>query len=407
MVAPIIPENEEQRLTELLSLNLSSVDVKKQFDGVVTVLSKCLEVPIAYISTIESKNQIIHSSCGLDFNSSDRSTSFCGHTILQSTPLIIEDTLEDERFFDNPMVINDPKIRFYAGYPLSSQEGFNVGALCIADYVPRKLNKTEIKILKIIGKLLNERIWLNNISGLQGRIADSRRQLEKLNLELSESNQFYQNIFGQYMSQSLLEKVISNKRETKLGGEERNVTVLISDLRGFSNLSKNYKPNIVLEILNIYFEEMIEIIHNHEGYINEILGDGILVVFGAPRHVGNCALKAVKCAKLMQKGLKRVNKKLQVMGYPNLEMGIGINSGNLIVGNIGSKKRMKYGVVGETINIASRIEALTISGQILVSENTYKKLGDKTKTLGRMRTKVKGAEDPIVIYDLSELSGNQ
>ena len=105
----------------------------------------------------------------------------------------------------------------------------------------------------------------------------------------------------------------------------------------------------------------------------------------------------------MQNGIKKVNEKLRIKGLPNLEMGIGINNGNLVVGNIGSKQRMKYGVVGETINIASRIESLTIPGQILVSESVYSKIVNEINAIGSIRTTIKGFKNPIRIYDVTEL----
>ncbi len=402
MIAPYIPANENERLAELLSLNLSRKKVEKQFNGVIMILSKCLNVPIAYISSIESQEQKIHSSCGLNFESSDRYTSFCGHTILQDEILLIEDTLEDERFHDNPMVVGEPNIRFYAGYPLASVMGNNIGSLCIADTVPRKLEGSDLEVFMIMGKLLTERIRLNKLSDIQKEISESKKQLEQLNSELYQSNQFVKQMFGQYMSESLLDELVKNKKETQLGGEERFVSVLISDLRSFSPLSEKYSPDVVLEILNTYFEEMIDIIQEYEGYINEILGDGILVIFGAPKKLENCALRAVQCGRAMQQGIARVNEKLKIKGLPLLQMGVGINSGNLIVGNIGSKKRMKYGVVGETINIASRIEAFTIPGQVLTSEATYKLLEGEIEPIGKIRSKVKGFREPIMIYDVTE-----
>ncbi|MFT4847707.1 MAG: adenylate cyclase [Sediminicola sp.] len=403
MIKPLIPINEDERIEDLISLNLSDSDKREQLDGIVSILSKSLKMPIAYISSIETNKQNIHASCGLDFNTSDRSTSFCGHTILQNDILVIEDTHKDERFHDNPMVLNDPKIRFYAGYPLSAQTDRNIGSLCISDIAPRKLTDDELSIFKMIGKLVNDMIRMNKMASLQEEIQESKKRLETLNSELYESNRFHKELFGQYMSPSLLEKVLSNKNETQLGGEEKDVTVLISDLRGFSPLSEKYNAKTIVEILNIYFEEMIDIIHDHEGYINEILGDGILVVFGAIKDVHDTAIKAVDCAREMQKGLKRVNAKLRIKGLPPLEMGIGINNGNLVVGNIGSKRRMKYGVVGENINIAARIESLTVAGQVLISESLYELIEGKIKPIGNMRTKIKGFKEPIMIYDVSEM----
>ena len=253
----------------------------------------------------------------------------------------------------------------------------------------------------MMGKLLNERLQLLKLDSLQKDIRESKQHLEELNSELYESNKFFRQVFGQYMSTSLLEDIIGDKKETQLGGEEKYVTVLVSDLRGFTELAEKRNPKTVLNILNTYFEEMINIIHTHDGYINELLGDGILVIFGAPRNVGNCSLKAVKCAQEMQIGLKEVNKKLKIKDLPTLKMGIGINSGNLIVGNIGSQKRMKYGVVGDNINIAARIESLTTANQILISEATYKNIIKEVTPIGKLRTKIKGFKKPIMIYDVS------
>ena len=403
MIEPKIPKNEVERLEELISLNLSEAEKKDQLDEIVDLLSNILDFPIAYISTIESSTQNIHSSCGLNVTSSKRSTSFCGHTILQKDVLIIEDTLKDERFHDNPMVENEPNIRFYAGYPLSTLLGHNIGSLCIADKVPRKLSESELRTFKMVGKLLNERIRMFKLGGVQKKIQETKDQLEQLNVELSESNKFFKQLFGQYMSDTLLEKVLVDKKETALGGEEKYVTVLMSDLRSFSPLSEKYSAEVIVEILNIYFEEMINIIQQYDGFINEILGDGILVIFGAPNNMADSELQAVKCAREMQQGIKRVNKKLRIKDLPVLQMGIGINSGNLVVGNIGSKKRMKYGVVGENINIAARIESLTIPDQILISEATYLKVANQFPNIGHIRTKIKGFKKSVTIYDVSEI----
>ncbi len=407
MQEAILPENETERLADVLSLSLSSADKKEQFDGVIMILSRCLKMPIAYISSIESIEQKIHASCGLSFDSSDRKTSFCGHTILQDEVLLVEDTTKDARFFDNPMVINKPKIRFYGGFPLVSLLGNKVGALCVADTVPRKLNETDIRIFKMIGKLLNERIRMFKLGDIQDQIKESQRELEVLNQDLQRSNQFYHQLFGQYMSEALLERVISENIPPKLGGEDKFATVLMSDLRGFTQLSEKYEAKIIVEILNIYFTEMISIIHENEGYINEILGDGILVVFGAPKHVGNCAAKAVKCAREMQGALVKVNKQLRQKDFPGLEMGIGINSGNLIVGNIGSKERMKYGVIGETVNLAARLESLTFPSQILITEKTFSSVEGFVDPVGKIRVKIKGFTKPITIYDVSDASSGK
>ena len=188
MILATKPVNEKERLADLLSLNLSADSKKDQFGKIVMILSECLNVPMAYVSSIESEKQKIQSSCGLSFGESDRSTSFCGHTILQKKPLIVEDTLKDERFFDNPMVISGPKIRFYAGFPLVSMLGFQIGALCIADIVPRKLSEKQLEIFETIGNLLVQRIRMFKLDSIQEQIKTSQKKLSELNDELNQKN---------------------------------------------------------------------------------------------------------------------------------------------------------------------------------------------------------------------------
>ena len=401
MISAAVPENENERMAALLAMGIDDANKKKQFDKVIAILSKCFNVPIAYVSAIKSDTQEIHSSCGLNFKTSKRATSFCGHSILQAEILVVEDTLKDERFYDNPMVVGGPKIRFYAGFPLVTAPNLAIGALCIADHKPRKFTDEDALLLKSIGTLLIERLKLFQLGDYQEKIFESKKELERVNNKLKKNNQFYKQLFGQYISESLLQSILENESKTELGGEEKFATVLMTDLRGFTSLSEFYSPEVIVRVLNIYLDRMIDVIHKYDGYINEILGDGILVVFGVPNSCGNCADKAVKCARAMQSEMRTVNALLKESALPELAMGIGVNSGAVIAGNIGSKKRMKYGVVGDTVNIAARIEAMTLADQILISDVTYNKIKDSVKPIGQIRVKIKGIRNPIMIHDVS------
>ncbi|MEO1213994.1 MAG: adenylate/guanylate cyclase domain-containing protein [Bacteroidota bacterium] len=401
MIAPTIPDNEVDRLAALYALNLKDQSREERFDKMVNLASSCLNVPIAYVATVDKDYQLIHASCGLNFISSDRTTSFCGHAILQDSPMIIPDTHKDERFHDNPLVLNDPFIRFYAGYPLSSPDGFKIGTLCIADRQPRNLDKEELEMFMDLGFMLEQQLQLLRLGEIQQQLVSSRNETLRINKELDNHNQFFHQIFGRYMSQELLSSILSNEKNLELGGEEKEATVMMSDLRGFTPMAKRYGAQRTVEILNLYLEEMIDVIQQHGGFINEILGDGILVVFGVPHHRDNPCYSAVMCAKAMHDGLQVVNEKLKAKGYQELEMGIGINSGMLIAGNIGSSQRMKYGVIGDTVNLASRIESFTVGGQTLVSERTYENIQDKVKAEGNLRVKIKGYQQVVKIFDVS------
>ena len=176
--------------------------------------------------------------------------------------------------------------------------------------------------------------------------------------------------FARYTSPDIADYVLTTSEGQKRGGVATEVTVLLSDLRGFTAMATKMPPQDLIDLLNHYFEKMVAIIENYHGTVIEFLGDGIFVVFGAPKELADHATLAVKCAIEMENAMKDVNAWNKEKGFPNLEMGIGINSGTVVVGNIGSEKKMKYGCVGSAINLAGRLEALTIGGQVLVSEHT-------------------------------------
>lgn len=206
--------------------------------------------------------------------------------------------------------------------------------------------------------------------------------------------------FGRYLSDRVVATLLDHPDGMRLGGEKRTTTLLMSDIRGFSMISERLNPEDVVEILNIYLREMTEIIHSFDGTIDEFIGDGILTVFGAPIAHEDDALRAVACAVAMELAMDDVNAKLTERGFPTLEMGIGINTGEVVVGNIGSQMRAKYGVVGSNVNLTSRIESFTVGGQILVSERTMMDAGDALSVSRSMEVPMKGFAHPVSIYEI-------
>lgn len=208
--------------------------------------------------------------------------------------------------------------------------------------------------------------------------------------------------FGQYVSPEIAQEILGpggiNSR-----GEVRDITILVADLRKFTTLSEALDPHVIVEILNRYLESMTDIIVQHEGTIDEFTGDGILVFFGAPRRIQNHPRRAVECALEMQRAMKQVNEANVLLGLPELSMGIGINSGELVVGNIGSAKRRKYGAVGTPINVAFRAEAETAGGEIIVTQATYDELADHLETVSIRERRVKGINKPLRLYSVKDI----
>ena len=199
------------------------------------------------------------------------------------------------------------------------------------------------------------------------QLKDAREQLLDLNQELERRNRFIRETFGRYTSDDIVGVLLDMPEGLKLGGEKRKVTLLWSDLRGFTALSERLDPTIVVALLNHYLSAMIEIIHRYGGTIDDIIGDAILVLFGASLPMEDAGPRAVRCALEMQKAMLGVNEHNLRRSWPEIEMGIGLHTGEVVLGNIGSTKRSKYSVIGKTVNLTSRIESFTVGGQVLVS----------------------------------------
>ncbi|MEL7141771.1 MAG: adenylate/guanylate cyclase domain-containing protein [Cyanobacteria bacterium J06573_11] len=206
--------------------------------------------------------------------------------------------------------------------------------------------------------------------------------------------------FGRYLSDEIVTTLLENPEGQKLGGERRNITILTSDLRGFTATSERLPPETVIKVLNFYLGHMADVIGRHSGTIDEFMGDGILVLFGAPIVREDDAKRAVACAVEMQLAMTAVNQTMEEWGLAPLEMGIGIHTGEVVVGNIGSEKRKKYGIVGSPVNLTYRIESFTTGGQILISGETHRAAAPLVTLRGEQQVKPKGVAQPITIYDV-------
>lgn len=239
-------------------------------------------------------------------------------------------------------------------------------------------------------------------------IMTTRAKMLKTIFDVSEERlrlvNFIRETFGRYLSSKVVDEILESPEGQKIGGRRKTVTVLMSDLRGFTNLSETRDPGEMVLLLNRYLEQMSKIILKYDGIIDEIIGDAILAVFGAPESHGDDPERAVACALEMQNSLAELNTDITKSEYPPLEMGIGINTGSVIVGNIGSKLRMKYGIVGSTVNIAARIESNSIGGQVLIGESTFNQISEVVKADPPKSVMMKGIKKPIVFYPVSGIN---
>lgn len=221
-------------------------------------------------------------------------------------------------------------------------------------------------------------------------------------------------MFSSYVTERVVNELIKNPSMAKLGGERREITVLFSDIRGFTSFAEKYEPEEVVAILNEYLTAMTEVVFRWEGTLDKFIGDAIVAFWGSPMKQENHAELAVKCALNMIKRLEELQQKWQSEGKEPLDIGIGINTGEVIVGNIGAEgKKMDYTVIGDHVNLGARIESLTrkYNTHILITEFTMNKIKDMI-TKGRIshvsskgleKVIVKGKEKPVEIYEIASL----
>jgi adenylate cyclase len=180
----------------------------------------------------------------------------------------------------------------------------------------------------------------------------------------------------------------------------RDVTILLADLRGFTAISESYPASIVLAVLNRYLARMSEIIFRHGGTIDKFMGDSIMVLFGAPLAHEDDVRKAVTCAVEMQIAMDEVNRHNKQLGMPELFMGIGLNTGMVMAGLLGSDLYSEYTVIGDEVNLTSRIEAFSLRGQVLISQNTFERCRDFVKTSDPMDVHVKGKAELVSLREV-------
>ena len=209
--------------------------------------------------------------------------------------------------------------------------------------------------------------------------------------------------FARYTSPDIADYVLLTPEGEKQGGQSRDVSILMSDLRGFTAMSTRLPSSDLIVVLNHYFECMSAVIEKYHGTVIEFLGDGLFVVFGAPKELPDHAAAAASCAIEMQNAMTDVNRWNREHGYPDLEMGIGVHSGPAVVGNIGSERKMKYGCMGATVNLAGRLESITVGGQVFISESTREKIALPVTVAHEQSIMPKGSSQELKVYEITSV----
>jgi adenylate cyclase len=221
-------------------------------------------------------------------------------------------------------------------------------------------------------------------------IAEQRRSLQ------------LKNIFGRYVSPQILDHILEHPDNVELGGERRDLTILFSDIRGFTTISENSEPEEVVEMLNEYLTRMVEILLRHGGTLDKFIGDAVMGFWNAPTGDPDHARHAVECAIEMIDDTARLRESWSAEGKAAIRIGVGINTGEAVVGNIGSQQVFGYTVIGDAVNLASRLESKNkdYGTEIIISEFTLARIGDSIETRYLDEVKVKGKDKAVKIYEV-------
>ena len=220
--------------------------------------------------------------------------------------------------------------------------------------------------------------------------------------DLSDINKI-KSTFKKYVSENIVDELLLNESSLELGGVEQEVCVLFSDIRGFTSMSEALEPRKVVKLLNEFFDKMIDVVFKYNGTLDKIIGDELMVLYGAPLKKKDDIINAVTTAKEMFTTLDKFNKEMVADGFPELSIGIGINYGKVICGNIGSEQQMNYTVIGDTVNLASRLCSAARPGEIIISERVHKELKGEHQFIVNEDLKLKGKRKPVKNWKFTHL----
>ena len=212
--------------------------------------------------------------------------------------------------------------------------------------------------------------------------------------DLSDLNKV-KSTFKKYVSENIVDELLLNESSLELGGIEQDVCILVSDIRGFTAMSETLEPSKVVKLLNSFFDKMIDVVFKYNGTLDKIIGDELMVLYGAPLKKKDDIKNAVITAKEMFTTLDKFNKEMVADGLPELRIGIGINYGKVICGNIGSEQQMNYTVIGDTVNLASRLCSAAKPGEIIISDSVHKELKEEYKFIMNEDLRLKGKREPV------------
>jgi adenylate cyclase len=356
MMAPPDLPDEAQRLAALHATGLLDTDPEERFDAITRLLAHVLDAPMALVTLVDSDRQWFKSRVGLPYAQSPRSTSFCAHAIATDDLFVVADAANDARFQDNPAVVGDPNVRFYAGRPLHGPGGHRIGTLCAIDTRPRQLDARGRAAIEDLAQLVERELLLTDVANLQRKVIDVQAENEKLLMSI------------------LPRSVARELREGRgmVAHAMPDATILFADIVDFSSLAAALAPDALIEWLNGIFSGIDALARDFGIEKIKTIGDAYMAASG----LGGETRQSTVAMADFALAIRALGKHTKRPDRTPLLFRIGMHCGPVTAGVIGTE-RYAYDLWGHTVNVASRLESSAAEGTIVVSDGVAQRLGDR------------------------------
>jgi adenylate cyclase len=321
---------------------------------------------------------------GQDLQSSSPSMGIAGRAAIDGQPVLMTDSSTDQEFGMRDSIIQQ-KIRSAMCVPLQMSDQI-LGSIYI-DTQKFHVAFTEEDLELFASMAAQAAMAIHNVQ-LHDQVVDAEKRRQD---------------FGRFLSPDIVDKIMSEGATFELGGQKTEATTFFCDIRGFTNISENSNPQAIVELLNQHFTHMTEIIFDYRGTINKFIGDEVMAVFGVPFPTGDEPFQAVCAAIAIQNKNRELNLQREKDGQPAINIGIGIETGEVCAGYVGSPMRMEYTVIGDKVNTASRLCGLAKPGQIIVGVNTWQRIEDRVEGRPTGSVMLKGKEKPVQAFEITGL----
>ncbi|MCZ6918710.1 MAG: FHA domain-containing protein [Gemmatimonadetes bacterium] len=390
----IDPPTADLRVANKLSLLLDiskelakQQDVDKLLEKVVDITFKVMSVDRVAILMVEGDSgdlvpRLARNKLGDQSGTRHVPRSIAQRCVDERLAILTDNAAADERFKGKSILMQS--VRSAMSAPLMGSEGNVLGLLYVDNMTDTNSFGDE------------DLEFLIAFSGIAAVAIENGQLTDKLAREAVVLSNFQR-----YFAPNLVEQIASQDGNVQLGGTKRPVVIFFTDIRGFTPMSETMGPDDIASLLTEYFTEMVQIVFEHNGTLDKFMGDALMALWGAPIQGDDDADRAMQAAIDMMRVLEELNEKWSAEGRPHVSVGIGINFGEVFAGNIGSEQRMEYTVIGDAVNIASRLCSKAAGGQVLVSEPFYKELKNPPEVEALEPLQLRGKSETVSVYQVN------